>query len=163
MWNFKFSHFAGEPEKDANSLPLYLPFSSNHSQHNKSKNRKIKAIQDTNSEHEISLYADDLLLYWQEPQNSLRETFNNINTFSGISNSTINWNNSMILPFSEDAWASTVQNLLLHTGNINYSDRHISPGCQSFSTSNIYYPPKITRRRFHSLEQSPTFSHQQLQ
>uniref|UniRef100_A0A3Q3JGV0 Reverse transcriptase domain-containing protein n=1 Tax=Monopterus albus TaxID=43700 RepID=A0A3Q3JGV0_MONAL len=66
------------------------------------QNNIIKVLQDTYSEHKISLYADDLLLYLQDPYNSLEETLHIINTFSKISNFTINWNKSTILPLSED-------------------------------------------------------------
>ena len=53
------------------------------------------------------------------------ETFTLINIFSNISNYTINWNKSTILPLSEDAWDSA--GLPVHTGNIRYLGTDISP------------------------------------
>ena len=50
----------------------------------------IKGVDTTNHQHKISLYADDVLLYSQDPLPSLTETFNLINIFSKISNYTIN-------------------------------------------------------------------------
>ena len=92
-------------------------------------NNNIKGIHTANHQHKISLYADDILLYLQDPLPSLKETFNLINTFSKISNYKINWNKSTILPLSEDAWDSTGQNLSLplRTGNIRYLGINISP------------------------------------
>ena len=49
------------------------------------QNSKIKGIHTNNSQHKVSLYADDLLLYLQTPPTSLKETFNIIKDFSKIS------------------------------------------------------------------------------
>lgn len=65
------------------------------------QNSKIQGIQNSNSEHKVSLYADDLLLYQQSPCASLQETFNVINNLSKISNYTVNWKKSNTLPLSE--------------------------------------------------------------
>lgn len=99
------------------------------------QNNNIKGIQDLNTQHKICLYADDLLLCLQDLHTSLEETFKIINTFSKISDYTINWNKSTILPLSEDAWDSTTHetSLPLHTGNITYLGINISlPDCQSY-------------------------------
>lgn len=49
------------------------------------QNTNIKGIQDSNLQHKISLYADDILLDLQKPSSCLMETFNIINSFSKIS------------------------------------------------------------------------------
>ncbi len=67
------------------------------------QNNLIEGIQDASSQHKISLYAVDLLLYLQNPSVSLQESFNIINNFSTILHYAINWSKSTILPLSEDA------------------------------------------------------------
>lgn len=44
------------------------------------QNNKTKEIQDTNLQHKISLYADDLLSYIQNPSMSLRQTSTSLKT-----------------------------------------------------------------------------------
>lgn len=74
-------------------------------------------------------FTDDIILYVQDPLPSLKDTFYLINTFSKLSNYTIIWNKSTILPLSDDAWDSAGQNssLSLRTGNIRYLGIDISP------------------------------------
>lgn len=64
----------------------------------------IKGFHTPNIEYKISLYTDSILLYLQDPLSSLKETCNLINTFSKISNCTINWTKSTILPLLQDAY-----------------------------------------------------------
>lgn len=93
------------------------------------QNNKIKGIQVNNSQHKISLYADDLLLYLQTPSQSLNEAFNVINKFSKVSHYKINWNKSTILPLLGDDVDSAAHDpsLPLNTGNIKYLGISISP------------------------------------
>ena len=114
------SHCSREPERDAHSFHLFLEFTSRSS--NIWQNSKIKGILDTNSQQKICFYADNLLLYLQNPHVSLQETSNISNHFSTILHDTINWNKSTILPVSEHAWDSAAWDspLPLHTGNIKY-------------------------------------------
>lgn len=58
------------------------------------QNNKIQGIQAMDGQHKISLYADDLLRYLQNPYIFLQESFNIINKFSQISHYTINWSYS---------------------------------------------------------------------
>lgn len=92
------------------------------------ENNSIKGITVSDIEHKISLYADDILLYLQNPHQSLRETFKIISTFSSISNYSINWNKSTILPLSHNAWDFAAQNSLpeMHIGDIKYLGINIS-------------------------------------
>ena len=59
--------------------------------------------------HKISLYADDILLFLQNPNNSVKELIKIINTYSNISDYTINWNKSTILWISGDSSYATPQ------------------------------------------------------
>ena len=58
--------------KDVHSLPLYLLYLSNLLLQQSDKT--IKGIITHNTHHKISLYADYVLLYLQDPANSLQET-----------------------------------------------------------------------------------------
>lgn len=89
----------------------------------------ITGIQTENTHHKISLYADDILLYLQNPSSSLPDTIRLINAFSKISDYTINWSKSTILPLSPNSWDVAVQTLplSLRTGNITYLGISISP------------------------------------
>lgn len=89
----------------------------------------IRGIEVSGTQHKISLYADDILLYLQTPQQSLQETFKIINTYSSISDYSINWNKSTILPLLDNAWDSAAQDSLpeMHVGNIRYLGINISP------------------------------------
>lgn len=49
------------------------------------QNKKIKGTRDTNSQHEISHYKDDVLICLQDPYISLKETLNLSTYFSVIS------------------------------------------------------------------------------
>ena len=102
------------------------------------QNSIIKGIQVANIQHKISLYTDYLLLYIQNPQESVQETFNIVNRFSHVSHYTINWNKSILLPLSDDAWDSGAQDTSLHfhTGNIKYLGIHISPRLSELFTLN---------------------------
>lgn len=62
------------------------------------KNKHIQGIQTSDTHHKISLYADNILLYLQNPLSSLKKTMRLIESFSQISNYTINWTKSTILP-----------------------------------------------------------------
>lgn len=107
------------------------------------QNNKIKGIQYTNSEHKLSLYADDLLLHLQDPFTSLQETFKIINNFSSISHYKINWNKSTILPLTANAWDSAAQDpsLPLHIGNIKYLGINISSRLSELF--NLNYTPLL--------------------
>lgn len=64
------------------------------------QNDKIMGFPTNKINHKISLYADDILLYLQKPEKSLMEVINVINDFSKISDYTINWSKSIILPLN---------------------------------------------------------------
>ena len=92
------------------------------------QNAIIKGICSQISEHKINLYADDILLYLQDPQTSVKEVCNLISTFSRLSDYTINWSKSIILPLTENSWNPAVQNTYYSfpTGNIRYLGINIS-------------------------------------
>uniref|UniRef100_A0A3Q1CLT5 Reverse transcriptase domain-containing protein n=1 Tax=Amphiprion ocellaris TaxID=80972 RepID=A0A3Q1CLT5_AMPOC len=92
------------------------------------QNTDIKGICALESEHKINLYADDILLYLQEPKTSVKEVFNLITTFSRLSDYSVNWSKSIILPLTENSWKPAAQNshYSFPTGNIRYLGINIS-------------------------------------
>ena len=62
------------------------------------QNDNIHGIITGNTHHKINLYADDVLLYLQKPSSSLKETNKLFESFSNVSNYSINWSKSTILP-----------------------------------------------------------------
>ena len=76
---------------------------------------------------------------------SLKETFNIINIFSHVSHYTINWNKSILLPLSDNAWDSGAQDTSPHfqPGNIKYLGIHISPRLSELFSLN-YIPTTPT-------------------
>lgn len=108
-------------------------------------NNNIKGIQNRNEEYKISLYADDLLLHLQNPETSLKETFSVINNFSTLSNYTINWSKSTLLPLTQDSWDSAAQKSFpsLHLGNIKYLGITISSRLSELF--NLNYPQLLKK------------------
>ncbi len=51
----------------------------------------IKGIKCKNVEHKVSLYADDVLLFLQHSQTTFSEVITLINSFSRVSDYSINW------------------------------------------------------------------------
>lgn len=66
-------------------------------------NISIKGIQRNNSEHKVSLYADDMLLYLSEPLSSLTQTLALLDTFGKISGYKINAQKSELMPINPAA------------------------------------------------------------
>lgn len=64
------------------------------------QNDKITGVLSINTNHKISLYADDILLFLQNPKTSLTEIIKLINEYSIISDYSINWTKSTILPLN---------------------------------------------------------------
>ncbi|KAF7642911.1 hypothetical protein LDENG_00248450 [Lucifuga dentata] len=93
------------------------------------QNINIKGIKSSISEHKINLYADDILLYLQVPSQSLQKVFKLINAFPLLSDYSINWSKSMILPITKDSWYPAAQDphYAFPTGNIKYLGINISP------------------------------------
>lgn len=65
------SHFTEEQDKDVHSRLHYLPSSSLDAAIRQSNN--IKGIQSENSQHKISLYADDIFLFLQTKTNHCKK------------------------------------------------------------------------------------------
>lgn len=93
------------------------------------QNTLIKGIQTPNLHHKISLYADDILLFLQDPPTSVQETIKLIDTFSKISEYSINWNKSAILPLDSYSWDVTAHTppIPLCTNHITYLGIKVSP------------------------------------
>lgn len=103
------------------------------------QNGMISGINTQSINHKISLYADDILLYLVNPSSSLREAISLINSFSLVSDYTINWSKSTILPlnlYSSDL-AALASNLSLDIGNIKYLGINISPRLSELYTLNL--------------------------
>uniref|UniRef100_A0AAR2LWN9 Reverse transcriptase domain-containing protein n=1 Tax=Pygocentrus nattereri TaxID=42514 RepID=A0AAR2LWN9_PYGNA len=89
------------------------------------QNVNIKGIQTENTDHKISLYADDVLLFLGNSQTALLKTITLIDKFSSVSDYSINWSKSTVLPLN-----CKFQNIIttsLQSGNIRYLGIHFSP------------------------------------
>uniref|UniRef100_A0A673NCB7 Reverse transcriptase domain-containing protein n=1 Tax=Sinocyclocheilus rhinocerous TaxID=307959 RepID=A0A673NCB7_9TELE len=86
------------------------------------QNPLIRGIHTPQTQHKISLYADDILLFLQNPQSSLQEITKTIDSYSTISDYAINWNKSSILPLHQTKWyvAAQISPIPLCTGHITY-------------------------------------------
>ncbi len=84
----------------------------------------IKGIKCKNVEHKVSLYADDMLLFLQHSQTTLSEVITLINSFSRVSDYSINWLKSTVLPINCSFQNSSTP---LQSGNIKYLGINVSP------------------------------------
>jgi hypothetical protein len=66
------------------------------------KQKEIKGIQIGKEEVEISLFADDMIVYISDPKNSTRELLNLINSFSVVAGYKINSNKSVAFLYTKD-------------------------------------------------------------
>jgi hypothetical protein len=64
--------------------------------------KDIKEIQIGKEEIEISLFADDMIVYISEPKKSTKELLNLINSFSEVAGYKINSNKSMAFLYTKD-------------------------------------------------------------
>ena len=74
--------------------------------------KEIKGIQIGKEEVKISLFADDMIVYLSDPQNSTRELLQLINNFSKVAGYKINSNKSVAFLYSKDKpfqWAQVVR------------------------------------------------------
>uniref|UniRef100_A0A1A8UJ98 Reverse transcriptase domain-containing protein n=1 Tax=Nothobranchius furzeri TaxID=105023 RepID=A0A1A8UJ98_NOTFU len=85
----------------------------------------IKGIKCKKIEHKISLYADDVLLFLQNSQSSLSQAIELINSFSRVSDYSINWLKSTVLPINFSF--VNLLNTQLESGNITYLGINVSP------------------------------------
>jgi hypothetical protein len=67
--------------------------------------KEIKGIQIGKEEVKISLFVDDMIVYWIDPKYSTRELLNLINNFSKVAGYKINSNKSVALLYSKDKQA----------------------------------------------------------
>ena len=88
------------------------------------QNTNIKGIQTANINHKISLYADDVLLFLTNAQTSLHKTIALIDNFSSLSEYSINWSKSVVLPINS-TFINTPR-APLKPGNIKYLGINIS-------------------------------------
>lgn len=89
------------------------------------QNENIKGVQISTSDHKISLYADDVLLFLRNTQSSLAEVITLIDNFSCISDYSINWAKSTVLPLNCKFKRTSLAPL--QAGNIRYLGISFSP------------------------------------
>uniref|UniRef100_A0A669D815 Reverse transcriptase domain-containing protein n=1 Tax=Oreochromis niloticus TaxID=8128 RepID=A0A669D815_ORENI len=89
------------------------------------QNSVIKGIKCKNVEHKISLYADDVLLFLQNSQTNISGVIELINSFARISDYSINWSKSTVLPINCSFHNSS--STPLQSGNIKYLGINVSP------------------------------------
>ncbi|KAL6087267.1 hypothetical protein STEG23_021159, partial [Scotinomys teguina] len=66
------------------------------------QHKEIKGIQIGKEEVKISLYADDMIVYLSDPQNSTKELLQLINTFSNVAGYKVNSKKSVALLYTKD-------------------------------------------------------------
>jgi hypothetical protein len=66
---------------------------------------EIKGIQIGKEEVKISLFADEVIVYINDPKNSTRELLKLINSFSEVAGYKINTNKSMAFLYTKDKQA----------------------------------------------------------
>jgi hypothetical protein len=69
------------------------------------KQKDMKGIQIEKEEVQISLFADDMLVYISDPKNSTRELLNLIYSFIAVSGYKINSNKSVAYLYTKDKQA----------------------------------------------------------
>ena len=69
------------------------------------KQKEIKGIQIGKEEVNISLFADDMMVYISDPKNSTRELLNLINNFSKVARYRINKNKSAAFLNTKNKWS----------------------------------------------------------
>lgn len=65
---------------------------------------EIRGILRSGKEHELSLYADDLLLYISEPQNTLLHIMTTLDRFTELSGYKINVSKSELFPVYQSSY-----------------------------------------------------------
>jgi hypothetical protein len=80
--------------------------------------KAVKGIKCMKIEHKISLYADDVLLYLQHSNNSLLQVIRILESFSKVSDYSLNWSKSTVL--SINCSLENSLNLQMQSGNIKY-------------------------------------------
>ncbi len=85
----------------------------------------IKGIKCKNVEHKVSLYADDVLLFLQHSQTTISEVITLINSFSRVSDYSINWLKSTVTFQLICAFQNS--STPLQSGNIKYLGINVSP------------------------------------
>lgn len=103
------------------------------------QNIYTEGIKTPKTHHQISLYADDILLFRQNPHSSLKDTLQLIESFSNTFDYSINWNKSSILPPHYNSWnvAAHKPPIPLCTDQITYLG--ISVSCRLSELFIIYY------------------------
>jgi hypothetical protein len=67
--------------------------------------KEIRGIQIVKEEMEVSLFADDMIVYINDPKNSTIELLQLINNFSKMAGYKINSNKSVAFPYTKDKQA----------------------------------------------------------
>jgi hypothetical protein len=67
--------------------------------------KEIKGIKIGKEEVKISLFADDMIVYINDPKNSTRELLKLINSFSDVAGYKINSNKSMAFLYTKDKYS----------------------------------------------------------
>lgn len=103
----------------------------------------IKSIRVGTIEESLALYADDMLLFLDDPRDSLRTALGIINHFATFSGLKVNWNKSSVLPIDPGARADADPNLQLQwVSSIRYLGIQITANIQDYISLNLV--PLIT-------------------
>ncbi|KAL6084783.1 hypothetical protein STEG23_015733 [Scotinomys teguina] len=94
------------------------------------QHKEIKGIQIGKEEVKISLFADDMIVYLSDPQNSTKELLQLINTFSNVAGYKVNSKKSVALLYTKDKRAEeeikVTSPFTIATNSIKYLDVNLT-------------------------------------
>jgi len=85
-------------------MPTLIQHSSGNPSHSNQTNKKIKDIQGGREEVELSLYADDMILYIENPKDQTHKLLELINKFSKVAGHKINIQKSVAFLYTNNGY-----------------------------------------------------------
>jgi hypothetical protein len=123
--------------------------------------RQQKSQRDANwkGRSQISLFADDMIVYLHDRNKSTRELLNLINNFSKVAGYKINSNKSVAFFYSKDKQAEKeirkTTPFTIVTNNIKYLGVTLSHTSKTSVQQELQVSEGRNRRRLHKMERSP--------
>ncbi len=107
-------------------------------QHSASERKsKFLSLLLRNTSHHISLFADDILLFLDNPVLSVPHVLNLFNQFSNLSGYKINWTKSYLLPLNICVGSATFSGFIPVVHSFTYLGVDIYPSLQDIVSKNL--------------------------